>query len=95
MPRQNLRASRATELADLSRPHVCAAWLGHTDAIAEAHYRMVRDEHFDKVVRNPVRAGGEPGRTEHKMRPRERVAAYADASECGEVGRAGFEPAKA
>ncbi|VTS03010.1 integrase family protein : Uncharacterized protein OS=Blastopirellula marina DSM 3645 GN=DSM3645_29846 PE=4 SV=1: Phage_integrase [Tuwongella immobilis] len=49
-PYQNMRATRATELADRYPSHVCAAWLGHTEAIADAFYRMVRDEHFQQAA---------------------------------------------
>ena len=49
-PWQNLRASRATELADQFPSHVCAAWLGHTEAIADEFYRQVTDEHFTRAV---------------------------------------------
>jgi len=45
-----LRASRATELADAFPSHVASAWLGHTEAIADAHYRQVTEEHFVKAV---------------------------------------------
>ena len=55
-PWQNMRASRATELADEFPSHVCAAWLGHTEAVADEFYRQVTDEHFKKAVRFPVRA---------------------------------------
>ncbi|MCE9590230.1 MAG: site-specific integrase [Planctomycetes bacterium] len=62
---QNLRASRATELADQYPSHVCAAWLGHTEKIADAFYRMTTDAHFDKAVfsatRQTTRAGAELG----------------------------------
>ncbi len=47
---QNLRASRATELADLYPSHVCTAWLGHTEKVADEFYRMVTDEHFAKAT---------------------------------------------
>ncbi|MHB1156446.1 MAG: site-specific integrase [Phycisphaerales bacterium] len=47
---QNLRAGRATELADQYPSHLCASWLGHTETIADAYYRMVTDEHFTKAV---------------------------------------------
>ena len=47
---QNLRASRATELADRFPSHVCAAWLGHTEQVADQHYRIVTDEHFARAV---------------------------------------------
>ena len=36
---QNFRATRATELADKYPSHVAAAWLGHTERIADGHYR--------------------------------------------------------
>jgi len=47
---QNLRASRATELADMYPSHVCAGWLGHTEKIADSFYRMTTDAHFDRAV---------------------------------------------
>jgi len=47
---QNLRASRATELADKFPSHVCAAWLGHTERVADEHYRSVTDQHFDRAT---------------------------------------------
>ena len=43
---QNLRSTRATELADQFPSHVCAAWLGHTERIANSFYRQVTDEHI-------------------------------------------------
>tara|TARA_R110002072_G_scaffold42064_13_gene118247 strand:- start:29837 stop:31195 length:1359 start_codon:yes stop_codon:yes gene_type:complete len=45
-----MRASRATELASQYPAATCTAWLGHTQAIAEAHYHMVRDEDFDRAA---------------------------------------------
>ena len=50
---QNLRASRATELADLFPSHLCAAWLGHTEKVADAFYRQVREEHILRAVNLP------------------------------------------
>ncbi len=47
---QNLRASRATELADSFPSHVCAAWLGHTEAVADGFYRTVTDSHFARAT---------------------------------------------
>ena len=35
---QNLRASRATELASEHPAHVAAAWLGHSTLVANKHY---------------------------------------------------------
>jgi len=49
-PWQNLRVSRATELADHFPSHVCAAWLGHSEQIADAFYRQVTDDHFTRAT---------------------------------------------
>jgi integrase len=49
-PWQNCRVSRATEMADQFPSHVCAAWLGHTEKIADAFYRQVTDDHFAKAI---------------------------------------------
>ena len=51
----NMRASRATELADRFPGHLCAAWLGHSEKIADAHYRQVTDAHFKMAIENPTR----------------------------------------
>jgi integrase len=45
-----MRASRATELAAQYPAAICTAWMGHTQAIAEAHYHMVRDEDFARAA---------------------------------------------
>lgn len=42
----NLRASRSTDLVEVYPSHVAAAWLGHTEAIADRNYRQVKAEHF-------------------------------------------------
>jgi len=55
----NLRASRATELAEEYPGHVAATWLGHTEEIADAHYRQVLPSHFEKATRIPTRASAE------------------------------------
>ena len=49
-----MRASRATELASQYPAAVCTAWMGHTQAIAEAHYHMVRAEDFEKAATTPA-----------------------------------------
>ncbi len=54
-----LRASRATELVNEFPSHVCAAWLGHTEAIANQHYRMVTSEHIERATSQPT--GSLPG----------------------------------
>jgi integrase len=48
---QNLRATRATELAMEHPGHVAAAWLGHSNTIADVHYRQVTSEHHARAVR--------------------------------------------
>jgi hypothetical protein len=66
-----MRASRATELADKYPSHVCAAWLGHTEAVADEFYRQVTDDHFAKAItsgasdsaaQNPAQCGAESTR---------------------------------
>ncbi len=47
---QNFRATRSTELADLFPSHVAAAWLGHTEKIADGHYRQVTTDHFRRAT---------------------------------------------
>lgn len=47
---QNLRASRATEIAETYPQHVATAWLGHTQAVAEVHYWKTREMYFDRAV---------------------------------------------
>ncbi|MFP4354873.1 MAG: tyrosine-type recombinase/integrase [Phycisphaerae bacterium] len=46
----NLRASRATELANEFPTHVVTQWLGHTEAVANRHYLQTTDEHFRRAV---------------------------------------------
>ncbi len=50
----NMRASRATELAELYPGHVAAEWLGHIEEIAKAHYRQVLPEHFEKALKTDI-----------------------------------------
>ncbi|KAA0215669.1 MAG: site-specific integrase [Leptolyngbya sp. PLA3] len=64
---RNLRASRATELAQQFPGHVAAAWLGHSEAIADAHYRMVRDEDFDRAAKPGVNKSGNEASTNPAM----------------------------
>lgn len=49
-----MRASRATELASEYPAAICTAWLGHSRAVAEAHYHMVRDEDFERAALTPI-----------------------------------------
>lgn len=47
---QNLRATRATELANEYPGYVATAWCGHNEQIARDHYWQVKDEHFDSAA---------------------------------------------
>ena len=47
---QALRRSRATELAAVFPGHLCAAWLGHTQKVANMYYRMVTDMDFERAI---------------------------------------------
>ena len=51
---QNLRASRATELAAEHPAHVAANWLGHSTTIAQKHYWQVTDDDFAKATMGVV-----------------------------------------
>lgn len=53
-----LRASRATELAAQYPIAVCTAWLGHTAAVAQAHYHMVRDGDYARAATEPTPGSG-------------------------------------
>jgi len=50
---QNMRASRATELADAYPEHVSTAWIGHSVKVARQHYWQVTDDHFAKALQTP------------------------------------------
>ncbi len=63
-PFQNCRATRATELAEIFPSHVVAAWLGHSERIAERHYLQVTNEHFQRAAQNPAQYPAVLGRTE-------------------------------
>ena len=47
---QNLRSTRANELCRIHPSHVAAAWLGHSEEVADEHYRNVTDADFDKAI---------------------------------------------
>ncbi len=48
---QNLRATRATELAAEFPSHVAAEWLGHSQMVAQKHYWQVTDADFEKAAK--------------------------------------------
>ena len=74
---QNLRASRATELADEYPSHVAAAWLGHAEAIADAHYRSVTDAHFARAATTPTKASRNPSQKASEI-PRNGMSSFRD-----------------
>ncbi|MBX3389279.1 MAG: site-specific integrase [Phycisphaeraceae bacterium] len=47
---QNLRSSRACELAADFPQHVAAEWMGHGVAVATAHYWQARPEDFERAL---------------------------------------------
>lgn len=56
-PWQNLRVSRATELAAEYPVHVSSAWMGHGVQVAAEHYLTVRDEDFERAVKSGAQSG--------------------------------------
>jgi integrase len=54
-PFMNMRASRGTELAQEYPAYVVTKWLGHSQAVAEAHYWQVTESHFEKTAQNPAK----------------------------------------
>ncbi len=63
---QNLRASRATELAAEHPAHVAAAWMGHSTKIADKHYWRVTEADFDRALcaAKTLRHSMETGKTD-------------------------------
>jgi hypothetical protein len=47
---QNVEASRAIDLAETFPGHVASAWLGHSEKIADKHYRQVTEDHFQQAA---------------------------------------------
>lgn len=60
-PWQNMRVSCARELSDAFPSHVCNAWMGHTERIANAYYRAVSQDHIAKAI--TFRAGAKTDAT--------------------------------
>lgn len=55
---QNMRASCATDWAEVHPAHVVARWLGHSPLIAARHYLQTRDAHFDMATGGTGGGGG-------------------------------------
>jgi hypothetical protein len=53
-PFQNMRSTRATELIRTEPAHIVNAIMGHTEAVAEAHYRQVTEEHFERAAAKKI-----------------------------------------
>jgi len=51
---QNLRATRATELARTEPDHVVNAFMGHTTKCAHEHYRQTTDQDYERAMQNAV-----------------------------------------
>jgi integrase len=49
---QNLRSTRATELAAEFPAHVAAEWMGHSTVVADKHYWRVTDADFDRAAQH-------------------------------------------
>ena len=104
---QNLRATRATELAQRFPAHVAAAWLGHSVKIAEAHYLQVTAQHFaaaaqptplstkaatQRVSQNPTQQPHATPRIDATLRQKTRIETHKLASQNGLVPEVGLEP---
>ncbi len=104
---QNLRASRATELANEFPAHVAAAWLGHSTVVASKHYWQVTDDDFARAAGGSAPAAqkaaqqahagscneSQPARSEHKKTPEmPGFAASCEITQNGGVGDTGLEP---
>lgn len=50
----SMRSSRATELMNQYPAKLCTEWMGHSQAIAEAHYQQVRDEDYNRAASTPI-----------------------------------------
>ncbi|MBX3435415.1 MAG: site-specific integrase [Pirellulales bacterium] len=62
---QNLRASRATELASEFPAHVAAAWLGHSTLVANKHYWQVTDADYAKAAGGGAEAAQNAAQSAH------------------------------
>ena len=87
---QNLRQSRATELAAEFPAHVAADWLGHSTMVAQKHYWRTTDEDFEKALQpkcsalqNPVQSEAAKSRTGRQARsPEAANARSCDLTQC-------------
>jgi len=104
---QNLRASRATELANEHPGHVAAAWLGHSTAVASKHYWQVTDHDFARATDGSAPAAqkaaqqahaatckeSQPERTGHEKTPElPGFASFCEIMQNRGMGDTGLEP---
>lgn len=86
-PWVNMRASAATDAADKFPGHVCEAWFGHSEAIANKHYRQVKEDHFQKAVSTedspPNRAASTAIPVVAESQPADRTTPYRKGAEGG------------
>ena len=97
---QNLRSSRATELASACPAHVATAFLGHSIQVAQKHYWQVTDADFEKATQNTTQQahaegsrGSQPaleGNTETPVLPEDSAQCVALPNQA--VGDEGLEP---
>ncbi len=52
----NLRSTCATELTEEFPAHVVNNWLGHSERIANEHYRQTTREHFERAIKGITKA---------------------------------------
>ena len=103
----NLRATRASELAERFPAHVAASWLGHSPKIALKHYLMTTEDHFARASGAAESAAQKAAQQEREMPKMAcnghqgeggKPAYHSTAGVCTDlhnnlVGRAGVEPA--
>ena len=76
----NLRASLETDWEEKHPAHECAAWMGHSPAIAAAHSLQARNHHFESVVN-----AGRKTSAESSARTAQNRAQQASATKCQEL----------
>jgi hypothetical protein len=69
-PFNNMRSTRATELVEIFPSHIVNEWMGHTEAVAMAHYRQATgkaaDKFFEQAAKGlPVKKIGAKMGVEH------------------------------
>ncbi len=103
----NLRATRASELAERFPAHVAASWLGHSPKIALKHYLMTTENHFARAsgeAESAAQKAAQQGREMPKMAcnrhrgkagkpPFRTISDVCTNLHKNLVGRAGVEPA--